>query len=175
MPLAHMSFRRQTGATLIVALVFLIILTAAGITAVRLATDGEKMAGSNQFRNTAFQLAQTELRSHLLRFGSVANRGPLLVAMDASLANATTEPDSTLRARYPDLRIFLNLTALTSQTGLTQANTYRSLGARDCAVFGDGYSFDNYTCRQYEIKARSELAEGTYSDQTQGFVFFNLK
>lgn len=169
------SLENQHGATLLVALIFLVVLTAAGITAARFATNEERMASSNQLRNTAFQLGQTELRSQLANFGSQANRGPLQTAIDRTQANATTEPNATMRQRFPDLRIFASLTALTSAQSLTQTNQLRSLGTVDCASLGGGYSFESFTCRQYEINARSTLAGSAYSDQTQGFVFFNIK
>ncbi|SNS26993.1 MULTISPECIES: pilus assembly PilX family protein [Pseudomonas] len=175
MKITQHSLEQQQGATLLVALIFLVVLTVAGITAARFATNEERMASSNQFRNTAFQLAQTEIRSQMAFFGNQANRGQLQTAIDLTKANAAAEPNATLRQRFPDLRVFTNLTALTTAPGLTQANQLRSMGKLDCAAYGEGYSFDAYTCQQYELKARSTIADSAYSDQTQGFVFFNLK
>lgn len=175
MKITQQSLEQQQGATLLVALIFLVVLTVAGITAARFATNEERMASSNQFRNTAFQLAQTEIRSQMAFFSDTTNREQLLAAIDLTNANAETEPNATLRQRFPDLRVFTDLTALTTAPGLAQANQLRSMGKLDCATFGEGYSFDAYTCRQYEMKARSTIADSAYSDQTQGFVFFNLK
>ncbi|WP_339486625.1 pilus assembly PilX family protein [Pseudomonas sp. EL_65y_Pfl2_R95] len=175
MKINHPSLEQQQGATLLVALIFLVVLTIAGITAARFATNEERMASSNQFRNTAFQLAQTEIRSQMASFGIQANRTQLQTAIDETQANAAAEPDATLRQRFPSLKVFKTLAPLTTAPGLTQANQLRSMGKLDCASFGEGYSFDSYTCQQYEMKARSTIADSAYSDQTQGFVFFNLK
>ncbi|MBD1551060.1 pilus assembly PilX family protein [Pseudomonas typographi] len=53
---------QQRGAVLIVALVFLLLLTMIGISSMQNATLQEKMAGSVSLRNTTFQLAEAALR-----------------------------------------------------------------------------------------------------------------
>lgn len=53
---------QQRGAVLIVALVFLLLLTLIGISSMQNATLQEKMAGSVSLRNTTFQLAEVALR-----------------------------------------------------------------------------------------------------------------
>lgn len=174
--------QRQAGATLIVALIFLVVLTAAGITAVRFATNDERMASSNQFRNTAYQQGQTEIRSHLLRFGAVANRQPLISAKNAAASNSdsdeATDPSwKNVLTRFPALKKRISLAAQVTvpTTGdNAQVNTLRSVGQLDCATVGKGYSFGNYTCEQYEVRAQAKVG-GALSDQAQGFVFFNLK
>lgn len=174
--------QRQAGATLIVALIFLVVLTAAGITAVRFATNDERMASSNQFRNTAYQQGQTEIRSQLLRLNVVANRQPLMSATSSTLATASNEDDpnwvSSL-SRFPSLLRPISLASIVAlptsgNSENAQTNTIRSVGQLDCASFGKGYSFGNYTCQQYEIKATTRIG-GALSDQAQGLVFFNLK
>ena len=174
--------QRQAGATLIVALVFLVVLTAAGITAVRFATNDERMASSNQFRNTAYQQSQTEIRSQLLSLNVVANRQPLMSATSGTVATPTNENDPNWvnsLSRFPSLRRPISLTSIvplptSSNSDNSQTNTIRSVGQLDCASFGKGYSFGNYTCQQYEIKATTRFG-GALSDQAQGLVFFNLK
>jgi len=174
--------QRQAGATLIVALVFLVVLTAAGITAVRFATNDERMASSNQFRNTAYQQSQTEIRSQLLSLNVVANRQPLMSATNGTIATSTNENDPNWvnsLSRFPSLRRPISLTSIvplptSSNSDNSQTNTIRSVGQLDCASFGKGYSFGNYTCQQYEIKATTRFG-GALSDQAQGLVFFNLK
>ena len=52
----------QTGTALIVSLIFLLIMTLIGITAVRTTTLEEKMAGNMRDRNLAFQAAEAALR-----------------------------------------------------------------------------------------------------------------
>ncbi|WP_246237858.1 pilus assembly PilX family protein [Pseudomonas akapageensis] len=53
----------QKGMALVVSLIFLLLLTLIGITAMQNATLQEKMAGSVKLRNASFQLAETALRT----------------------------------------------------------------------------------------------------------------
>ncbi|HRY14606.1 MAG TPA: PilX N-terminal domain-containing pilus assembly protein [Candidatus Competibacteraceae bacterium] len=54
--------KQQKGAALIVALVFLLIMTMIGATAMQSTTQQEKMAGNTRQRNLAFQAAEAALR-----------------------------------------------------------------------------------------------------------------
>ncbi len=54
---------RQGGATLIVSLIILLILTLLGVTAMQSATMEERMAGNINDRNLAFQAAESALRT----------------------------------------------------------------------------------------------------------------
>ncbi len=54
--------KNQKGVVLIVALVFLLILTVAGVSAIKLSTVEEKMTGNFSDRNIAFQAAEAALR-----------------------------------------------------------------------------------------------------------------
>lgn len=54
--------RRQAGASLVVALLFLLVLTVLGLVAVRGATLHERMAGNDRDRATAFEAAEATLR-----------------------------------------------------------------------------------------------------------------
>ena len=56
------SRQRQRGVALIMALVFLMILTIIGVTALSTTSLQEKMAGNVQDKNTAFQAAESALR-----------------------------------------------------------------------------------------------------------------
>lgn len=170
---------RQQGASLIVALVFLVVLTAAGITAVRLATNEERMAGSSQARGGVFQLAQSEINAQMFTFNNSANgksaihnRLPLLEARDVPTNN--DETDTTMLARFPQLKDFLDLTALSTTPKTSFDTKLRILGQFDCGVLGLGDSFEQFTCRNYEMSADARLANGTYSNQTQGLYFINL-
>lgn len=53
---------RERGASLVVALIFLIILTILGLTAMRVATMEERMSGNSRDRSLAFQAAEAALR-----------------------------------------------------------------------------------------------------------------
>lgn len=54
--------RRERGASLIVALLFLVVLTVLGLVAVRSSTMQERMAGNDRDRATAFEAAEATLR-----------------------------------------------------------------------------------------------------------------
>lgn len=155
--------KKQRGATLIVALVFLLILTAAGITAVRLSTTEERMASNSQFRGASFQFAQSEIKAQLLSFNqNVANRTPLQAAMDKG---------SAAIARFPDRLADQTLTAQINSAGLTQSSKVNFMAKPDCATLGLGDSFESFSCRQYEMTMRSTLTGGAYSEQVQGMYF----
>lgn len=155
--------KKQHGATLIVALVFLLILTAAGITAVRLSTTEERMASNSQFRGASFQLAQSEIKAQLLSFNqNVANRTPLQAAMDK---------ESAAIARFPDRLADQTLTAQINSAGLIQSSKVNFMAKPDCATLGLGDSFESFSCRQYEMTMRSTLTGGAYSEQVQGMYF----
>lgn len=160
-------YRKEQGATLIVALVFLLILTVAGITAVRLSTSSERMASNSQFRGMSFQLAQSELKAQQLSMnGGIASRAPLQLSM-----SRPAQPIS----RFPERRQALALTPQISATGLTQASTVNSLGIVDCMIFGEGTSAGSFICNQFELNARSTLAGGAYSEQVGGLVMSTPK
>ena len=54
--------RRQSGAALVVGLIFLIVLTLLGLTAAQTGIMEERMAGNTRDRNVAFQAAEAALR-----------------------------------------------------------------------------------------------------------------
>lgn len=55
--------RQQTGATLIVCLIILVVITLMGVGSIQDTTLEEKMAGNMKNRNTAFQAAESALRN----------------------------------------------------------------------------------------------------------------
>lgn len=165
--------RSQKGATLIVALVFLLVLTIAGVTAMRFSTFEERMASNTQFRNQVFQQAQNELRAQLLAFNTnLANRAPLLAAMAFKGSSKTAEEVTALK------NVGLPATsgatvAITPITGTQSAsNTVRYVQEKPCE---DGSSVERFICIDFHMEARAELDSGTYSWQAQGMTFQNNK
>lgn len=57
------TLHRQTGSALIIALVFLLLMTVIGVAASRTTTIQERMAGNVRDRNIAFQSAEAALRA----------------------------------------------------------------------------------------------------------------
>jgi Tfp pilus assembly protein PilX len=178
---------RQTGATLIVALVFLVVLTIAGITAMQFSTLEERMASNSQFRNETFQQAQSSIQSNLLALNANATgRDRLLSAMNAA-SNSSTDCE----ADYP-----LNLCAQkVEQLGLTAATAKQAVNAIEAQTTNAGFSvvrntargkaceagpdgassIINFECSNYELHIKEELPNGAYSDQSQGLIFMNVK
>ncbi|MHA6495298.1 pilus assembly PilX family protein [Pseudomonas borbori] len=154
--------KMQRGATLIVALVFLLILTVAGITAVRLSTTSEHMASNSQFRGSSFQLAQSELKGQLRNMNlNIVNRQPLLNAKAKSIEALP---------RFPERRAALALNPQIATSNLTQTSRVNSLGSVDCLLFGEGTSAEKFSCEQFELTARSTLTSGAFSEQVSGLV-----
>lgn len=172
---------RQTGATLIVALVFLLVLTIAGITAMQFSTLEERMAGNSQSRNEVFQDAQSWIQRSLTELNAgLSGRVQLQNAMNEGRYN---DGDGA----YPHK---LTITQL-EQLGLPQT-TSRAVDAEEapgqgfavirkthdptlCAYGAENASGQVIECSKFEIQIRAEQPNGAYSDQSQGVVFENVK
>ena len=159
----------QRGATLIVALIFLLVMTAAGVTAVRFATFEERMASNAQFGNQMFQQAQSELRAHMLEFNTnVALRAPLLRAKDEGIAPRTPAAlaaNPTLNALPTTARLPTAL-AVKTQDIRTADNTVRFAVESPCP----GSSVGLFTCLHFEMQTVAEVGTAN-SWQTQGITY----
>lgn len=174
----------QTGSTLIVALVFLVVLTVAGISAMQLSTLEERMASNSQFRNETFQQTQNSIQANLLALNAnAAGRARLLEAMGAASNSITCE-------NYPinlctQKREQLGLTATAKQAVNSAAAQSTNDGfsvirntaaAKPCEASASGASsIVNFECSNFELHIREELPNGAYSDQSQGLIFMNIK
>ena len=153
--------KRQQGATLIVALIFLLVMTAAGVTAMRFATFEERMTSNTQFGNQMLQQAQSELRAHMLEFNTnVALRAPLLLAKDKDLMAADDQAEALLpsTARQP--------TALALKTKDITTENVGFVMETGCP----GSSFGKFTCLHFEMKATAAVGSAS-SAQTQGITY----
>ncbi|HZX15523.1 MAG TPA: PilX N-terminal domain-containing pilus assembly protein [Pseudomonas sp.] len=179
---------QQTGATLIVALVFLVVLTIAGITAMQFSTLEERMASNSQFRNETFQQAQSSIQANLIALSANATgRDRLLSALNAA---SNSSADSDCDEDYPFNLCTQKLEQLGLQPTAKQAidaieDQTANLGfsvirntapAKACEddVYGAS-SITNFECINYELQIREELPNGAYSDQSQGLTFMNIK
>ncbi len=169
---------RQTGATLIVVLVFLLVLTIAGIAAMQFSTLEERMASNSQFRNETFQLAQNEIQSELLVFNaSLPGRIPLLEALNAG---RYSDGGGGYPRKLTDAELqALGLPASTTGRGV---DTQSPLPAPGFTVVRftkpalcTGSSLERFECTDYELQTRAQMNNGAYSDQSQGLVFMNTK
>lgn len=176
----------QKGATLIVALIFLLVLTAAGLTAMRFSSLEERMASNTQFHNDAFQLAQSEIRAQLQAFNaSAAGRAPMLQASNNRSGHGLSVDElklfmlpATSSAAFP-LTVQLTLDDLDNVTFPEESAStakrrhgMRYLSERIC---DDGTSVNKFSCTHYEIMRTAQLSGGARSSQTQGFVFMTNK
>jgi len=171
----------QTGATLIVALVFLVVLTVAGITAMQFSTMEERMAGNSQSRNKVFQETQNVIQTNLgILNNQTSGRAKLQEAMNSG---AYSDGDGS----YP-----IKLTAVQlAQLGLPQtagravnapqvpdhaiAVIRKTQNPKLCDYDVDNASGQIIECSKFEIQTRVELDNGAFSDQSQGIVFENVK
>ena len=162
---------RQRGASLIVALIFLLVLTLAGLTAVRFATLEERMASNTQFRGMAHQLAQSEMRAQLRLFNtSAAGRAPLLAAQNAGSHGLTaTQLESLALPDTSRLPVALDAEIDPAGASFPQHNV-RFLSQRICE---DGTSQDKFSCAYYEVATTARMDGGAESAQVQGIVFMS--
>ncbi len=177
---------RQNGATLIVALIFLVVLTIAGISAMQFSTLEERMASNSQFRNETFQQTQSSIQSNLLALNANATgRDRLLSAMNAESNSSTRcEEDYPLNL-CAQKREQLGLpvaakqavNAIEPQTTNAGFSVVRNTAlAKACEADAEGASsIINFECSNYELHIREELPNGAYSDQSQGLTFMNIK
>lgn len=81
--------KRQTGVVLVIGLVFLLIMTIIGVTAIRSSTMQERMAGNASDRNLVFQFAEAALQQ-----GEDEVIGQDCVSLQANTAGQP-DPDAT--------------------------------------------------------------------------------
>lgn len=175
--------RTQHGAVLVVALVFLVVLTVAGVTAMRFATMEERMASNVQFRNQTFQIALSELRYQLLALNqNLANRAPLLVAM----GNGAEDPASAIMKILPDSTLLPNALTAKMQNHLkvSQVRSLTPINPGKKAICFDGSNLDEengFSCLDFELSAIAALDDscppdykcGANSSQAMGITFQN--
>lgn len=138
---------RQQGATLAVALIFLVILTLLGLTAMSVTTMEERMSGNTRDHNLAFQGAETALRDaegYLI--------GKDFYAFDASCTNGLcaqgSAPDWTLAATWAGTQVHVSSSSI---TGLSATPRYFTeyAGQVKCAACAGGWG------SAYRITTRS--------------------
>ncbi len=81
---------QQTGSALIISLVFLLLLTVLGLSAMQSSTLQEKMAGNAAEKNRAFQLAEAALRA-----GELSVKTNPATYATTSAVDYSAEPSST--------------------------------------------------------------------------------
>lgn len=163
------SFEHNKGSALIVSLVFLMVLTIAGLAAMRMASLEENMAANSQASGYVFQQAQSEIQTQLRYFASVQGRNALN-ALDYPTMDKETNanrlkfmPDSASRQ-----------VGLTEVAGLAVTDVSdRKLNFVRDGHCTDGSSVDQFICIEFEMEIEAELDNGARTKQAQGFTFKN--
>lgn len=93
----------ETGAVLVVSLLFLLLLTLIGVTGMQVTSLEEKMSGNMRDRNLAFQAAETALRD-----GEMYLTQPVLPAFNCTTAGLYRYNDLNCDGTFEDLQIWDN-------------------------------------------------------------------
>lgn len=160
---------QQNGAALVVALIFLVVMTVAGITAMRFSNLEEKITGNVLIKNHNFQVAHSEIRAQLLDFNtSITALDNLQKAMNqATPTSAEKAADPTSNMLPATARKSLALTKKISNSTSTVASTVRYLQEAPC----EGASTTKFTCFNFELNSTASTASGSQSWQSQGFKY----
>jgi len=86
--------KKQQGATLLISLVLLLVLTILALAAGRSATLQQRMAGNLQQQNIAFQTAENGIQAAILQLQDESNRPPLGAPKYLFFADGTSLPSS---------------------------------------------------------------------------------
>lgn len=164
------SIHSSRGSALVMSMVFIVVLTIAGITAMRFASLEENMAANSQTSAYVFQQAQSEISTHLKYFATAGGRNrlnaldyPTLKGQGLKEAEKKYLPD-TASERKP-------LAAAPSQVADIKDNRkIRFLRDGQC---GDGSSIGQFICIDFEFEVESAVGSGAHSRQVQGFTFKN--
>ena len=157
---------RQSGSSLLITLVFLTILTAAGIAAVSLSTSEERMASNAQFRTMAYQGAYSEILSQIDFLNKDATRIWPVKAYDMPQLQAGT-PGYDARLPFKRESIEPEIPELNSATQVkgTNSKILTYIGERPA----ENSSLEKFYNYAFELNVKRELSSGAYSDQVQGF------
>lgn len=171
------SIHSSRGSALVMSMIFLLVLTIAGITAMRFASLEESMAANSQTSAYVFQQAQSEINTHLKYFATAGGRNRLNGLDYQSLAKET------------DARVLKYLPATASQekdlktvpgSTLAAIKNVRSNGEQDRKIrflrdgnCMDGSSIGQFICIDFEFEVEAAVGNGAHSRQTQGFTFKN--
>lgn len=140
----HMQ-ENQRGVVLIVGLIFLVLLTMIGITAMQVTTMEERMAGNARDRSLAFQAAEAGLR----------NGGKFLIGKDFFAFDASCTGGLCAQGSAPDWKTYAwdgskDVLATTEITGLAEEPRYFSEYAGQIKCPGSASNW----CSAYRLTVR---------------------
>lgn len=160
---------KQQGSALVISMVFLLVLTIAGITAMRFASLEEKMAANSQTSAFFFQQAQSEIEVQLKHLETPEGRNLLnKVDVDKKITSPEDLRYLPASASQKDPRL---LSAIQNES--VQSITDRTLRyITDVACLGASIGMFKCSVFELEIESGTELDE--QYRQAQGFVFMNI-
>lgn len=173
------SMHTSRGSALVMSMVFLLVLTIAGITAMRFASLEERMAANSQASAHVLQQAQSEIQTQLRHLATAAGRNQLnrLDHQNLKFSINGAENASELLKYMPSsasvvrpLAAASTVTAANKIANINDNRQIRFLRDGNCA---DGSSIGQFICIDFEIEVEAELENGVYSHQAQGFTFKN--
>ncbi len=173
------SFYSSRGSALVMSMIFLLVLTIAGITAMRFASLEENMAANSQTSAYVFQQAQSEINTHLKYFATAGGRNRLNGLDYQALAKetearklkylpATASKKTDLEAVPGSTIAAIKDTKPNPEQG--QDRQIRFLRDGHC---GDGSSIGQFICIDFEFEVEAAVGNGAHSRQVQGFTFKN--
>lgn len=132
------SHRKQHGAALVIGLVLLVILTLLAITGMNTSTTELIMAGNEQYRQKAFQAAETGRETALRKLSTIKTDG-----------STTTVPDTAVVTGAPE----------------TYTTTSRYVGEdQDIA----GYKVGTFVGNHYVVTSSGKSSRNAVADHEQG-------
>lgn len=158
------------GSALVISMVFLLVLTIAGITAMRFASLEENMAANSQTSAYVFQQAQSEISTHLRYFATAGGRNRLN-ALDYPQQKGTASP--TEKKYLPDTASQLNSLSAAPSKVMADIEDDRQIRFLRDGQCGDGSSIGQFICIEFEFEVESAVGSGAHSRQVQGFTFKN--
>lgn len=168
----HPNFRQQQGSTLIVAMIFLLVLTLAGVTAMRFASLEENMAGNSQASGYIFQQVQSEIQQEIRALNKASGRN-YLNGLDykSKMGTVTVADQKFMPVTASDL---INIPGTSQGTGrFVQNIADKNIRFVRDGACGDGSSISSFICIDFELDTTGTTGAGASSKQAQGFTFKN--
>lgn len=173
MPTLH-SIYTSRGSALVMSMVFLLVLTIAGVTAMRFASLEERMAANSQASAHVLQQAQSEIQTQLGHLATAAGRNQLN-RLDYSTLTKEAEAEKLkyLPETASEDRPLAAASTVSEAHQISDINDNRQIRFIRDGHCGDGSSIGKFICIDFEIEVEAELSNGVYSHQAQGFTFKN--
>jgi type II secretory pathway component PulK len=150
--------KKQQGATLLVCLVMLLLLTILGVSAVEDTNIQSNMVRNSQFKMQAFNTAYSESQAHYIDARDVD---------DTILIDAINSADGTVDIAGGDIKM------ASADNPFQQSVTFEYKGVTGISL--KGYSMGSHETKGFEINSIATLNNtGTTSNQIQGIEYESI-